>query len=362
MRVLLLLSLCGFGAATITPTLAAELPPNWPWRGIVMTSAASPNEDDIKYLAEIGANTVVLHVDLRFEAQQHNESPALVWKRDIAWTDRILDACKKHGMTALISVYQIPADPKLGLTQESPEFWNDPARRQEAIDIAERLARHFKDRGPELGAYSILSEPVLRIKGNPVLPPAWPELMSSIVKAIRRHDQKRYITVTPCLGGLPANYGGARPLDDPYIVYEAHMYVPGTFTHQGIYENPLGVNYPGFTSLRYWNRKALEEYMAPLIAFQKKNKALIFVGEFSAVRWAQGSEHYLNDLIDMFDNQGWGWSYFEFNSWHGWDPSYDSVYSTNEDARKHYVGKDSARWKLLRETYAKNKVRGADGK
>lgn len=332
------------------------MPPNWPWRGIVITSSAPVTEEDVRYLAGINVNAIVLHLDLRFDAQRLNNPPSTVWKQDLAWTDRILDACKKYGITGIIAVSQIPADPGLGLNQESRAFWDNPVRRREVIDIAARLADHFKGRGPELGAYSILSEPVLRINNKPMLPPSWPDLMRSIVAEIRRFDPRRYITITPCLGGLPANYGGVRPLDDPYIVYEAHMYAPDTYTHQGIYENPRGVEYPGFTSFRYWNKNALEAYLSPLIVFQKNNNVLVFIGEFSTVRWAPGADRYLNDVIDIFDRNGLGWAYFQYKSWHGWDPDCDSVYSTNEDARLHFVGKNSARWKLLKEAYAKNKT------
>lgn len=349
---------------TFPPTgYAMDFPQNWPWRGIVITSASSANVDDIKYLAGIHVNAIELHLDVRQVAQRMKLSPAAALQRDLAWADQILDECKKYGIIGIVSLFEIPVDPTLGLYQESPEFWDNADRRKEAIDIAAQLADHFKNRGLELGAYSILSEPVVRRNKIPELPAVWPELMMSIVKTIRQRDPKRFITVTLSIGGMPNKYAGLRPLDDPYIIYEAHMYVPHPYTHQGINaEYPFGVEYPGRVNLRMWDKKALEEFMSPLIEFQNKYNVPVFIGEFSAVRWALGAETYLRDLLDIFDSHGWGWVYFQYKSWHGWDPDFDSLYSTNDDARKHYVGRDSARWKLLREAYAKNKARGTEGK
>ena len=162
--------------------------------------------------------------------------------------------------------------------------------------------------------------------------------------------------MAPVLAAMPNQYNkNTRPINDPYIIYGVHMYLPHEYTHQGIHGRQLGIKYPGTVSFSFWDKKQLEKSMMPAIEFQKKYNVLIWVGEFSAARWADGANQYLSDLIDIFDKHGWGWAYFQYKSWHGWDPGYDSVYSTNEDARQHYVGRDTERWKLLRKAFAKNK-------
>jgi hypothetical protein len=331
-------------------------PPNWPWRGMVMTSGSTPDANDIKYLAGINVNTISLHLDVRFVAQRFKLSPAEAWEKDLTWADLILDECKRYGITGILSMVQIPVDPALGLTQESPEFWENPERLKEVIEVAAKLAEHFKGRGEELGAYTILSEPVVRRGGNPERPAIWPDLMKNIVKTIRRYDPKRFIVVTPGPGALPRGYSDFKPLDDPYIIYDAHIYMPLQYTHQGISGMPKGIAYPGTVLLRYWDKKNLEDAMSPLITFQKKYNVPVYIGEFSAVRWAPGANDYLKDVMDIFDSHGWGWVYFQYKSYHGWDPDYDTEYTT-DDVNKHYVGRDTQRWKLLRDAFAKNKVR-----
>jgi endoglucanase len=337
---------------------AGDLPPNWPWRGIVLTSTSAPTSDDIKFLAAMNVNALSLHLDVRQTAEFRHLSPADALKQNMAWADAILDECKKYGMTTVISIFQIPGDPALRISQESPEFWDNPERLKEAVDLAARLAGHFKTRGPELGAYSILSEPVVRRGGNPELPAAWPKLLETVVKTIRHYDPQRYILAAPCIGALPNAYDTVMPLGDPRIIYEAHMYVPHPYTHQGLYGNKLGVAYPGWVNMKKWDKKALEGYLAPLAGFQKKYHALVFIGEFSAIRWAPGSEQYLGDLIDLFDQYGWGWVYFQYKSFHGWDPDYDSRFSSDGDSLMHRAGKQSARWNLLMGAFAKTRGHG----
>jgi hypothetical protein len=49
----------------------------------------------------------------------------------------------------------------------------------------------------------------------------------------------------------------------------------------------------------------------------------IYVGEFSAIRWAPGAADYIRDLIELFEEYGWSWTYHAFAEWHGWDTEYN---------------------------------------
>ena len=46
----------------------------------------------------------------------------------------------------------------------------------------------------------------------------------------------------------------------------------------------------------------------------------MYLGEFSAIRWAPGDSayNYLQDLIDIFEEHGWDWAYHAFREWDGW--------------------------------------------
>ena len=99
------------------------------------------------------------------------------------------------------------------------------------------------------------------------------------------------------------------------------MYYPHAYTHQGV-----GQKDPDkFKTLAYpnvgrgWNKEYLKEKLAPVLDFQKRHGAIIYVGEFSAIAWAPNAEQYLADCISIFEEYGWSWTYHAFREWHGWD-------------------------------------------
>ncbi len=52
--------------------------------------------------------------------------------------------------------------------------------------------------------------------------------------------------------------------------------------------------------------------------FQLAYNVHIYVGEFSAIRWAPGAAKYLSDCIDLFEEYNWDWTYHAFREWDGW--------------------------------------------
>lgn len=334
-----------------------NLPPGWPWRGITIDSMSRGNSPAfVGYLKSQGANAVELVLVLRDTAKYKKKSPAEVWDETIQWADWMLDACRDNGMVAMLSVSQFPVDPAYNLTQASPEFWGTPAHLEEVVEIAERLAQHFKDRGRELGAYEFLNEPLVRSSGKLRSPKAWPALMGRLVEAVRKHDPDRHIVLTAGFGGEASYYRTLeKPLPYERIIYGAHVYNPHEFTHQGIADSSRGKTWPGYVGIVAWDKDRLKKQLSPLIEFRKKYNVPVLVGEFSAVRWAEGASQWICDAASLFDENGFGWMYFAFNGYHGWNPNYDAIYSSNDpaDFEKRRVGDQSERWRILRSIYAR---------
>ncbi len=196
----------------------AEAPPNWPWRGMTISFEGSrigegTGPDDIALLKKrLKINSARITLDVRTYSKRFNISPEAAWEKNIAWADRMLDACKAANVTAILSISQFPIDPALGYIQDSPEFWNNPAQLDEALRRVRLLAEHFKNRGEELGAYEVLNEPLLREGSSVKVPPQWPSMMNDIISGIRRSDNARWIVLTPGAGGLPSGYEDFIPL------------------------------------------------------------------------------------------------------------------------------------------------------
>ena len=87
-----------------------------------------------------------------------------------------------------------------------------------------------------------------------------------------------------------------------------------------------------------------------IIDFQREFNVHIYVGEFSAVRWTpeNSSYRYLRDLIDLFEEYDWDWSYHAFREWDGWSAEHGP---DKEDTSRSKTQTD--REKLLRSWFDK---------
>jgi len=148
----------------------------------------------------------------------------------------------------------------------------------------------------------------------------WEQLVEKTGKAIGAIDSSKAIIVEPSPGGGPSAIRNLYPIDLPNVIYSVHMYEPGAFTHQQVlagYDDTT--TYPGTIQGKAWDKAVLAEALAPVFAFQNLTRSPIYIGEFSAVRWAPGAAQYLTDVMDLFEGYGWDWSYHAFREWDGWD-------------------------------------------
>jgi hypothetical protein len=79
-----------------------------------------------------------------------------------------------------------------------------------------------------------------------------------------------------------------------------------------------------------YSKKGLEKRMKPVIDFQQKYGARIYVGEFSTVRYAPGGAQYLRDLTDIFNKYNWDWTYHAFRESHFWDVEFCDEYKSQK--------------------------------
>lgn len=230
------------------------------------------------------------------------------------------------GLKVIPVAFEVPCE------LNGKEMWEVPGVEEAFIrywtGIVERLAP-YRD---ALWGYDLFNEPLARAQ-LPYAPVEWRQMAVNITKAIRRLDPDTWIIYEVGPGGGWRGFEDLVPLPDPKVIYSFHFYEPGAFTHQGIAATLLqdpgllakaqettGVVYPGFIGGRYRDRKEMEESLQPVIDFQKKYGAPIFVGEFSVIAWAPvaSAVQYLKDLTGIFQKYGWSWTYHAFREYQGW--------------------------------------------
>ena len=261
--------------------------------------------------------------------------------------DSLLPVCEELGMLIVIDLHTPPG----GRDKNS----NMPLFQRKELQVEfvrawEEIATRYKDKKAIWG-YDLLNEPCEGIVPNGVM--NWQELVTETAKRVRKIDPERTIIVEPAPWGSPDSLDWLEPLEGiDNIVYSAHMYLPHSFTHQSVYGDVEPISYPGEIDGKYWDKQQLRKALAPVFNFQNDHNVRIYIGEFSAIRWAPGdsARDYLRDCIEIFEENDWDWAYHAFREWAGW-----SVEHTGPKNATQRAGSPTDRQKLLVEYFLKCK-------
>ncbi len=225
--------------------------------------------------------------------------------------NNVLPWAVRYGMEVAVDLHTPPGG-------DSVSMMNDETYAAEFLSLWRNIATRFKGRAGIYG-YDLCNE--LNQTG-PVLYDYW-TIQRLAAEAIRAIDSETPIIIESNKKDSPLTFSYLSPLNLTNVIYELHMYEPGSYTHQGVAgeENFEIINYP-----REGRDKAyLRQVLAAARDFETAHGAKIYVGEFSAPCWAGGVETYLGDLIDIFGEYGWDWTYHAFREWKGWSVEHDWV-------------------------------------
>ena len=237
-------------------------------------------------------------------------------EQEFARLDRLLPICEELGMLVAIDLHTPPggraADSIMPLFQKRE--WQE-----EFLRAWETIATRYKG-NKAVWSYDLLNEPCEGIVADGLMD--WRQLAAETSARIRRIDAERAIIIEPAPWGNPDALDWFQPLENiSNIVYSVHMYLPHAFTHQGVRDRSVEpLHYPGEVQGKHWDKAQLRAALAPAFSFQKDHNAHIYIGEFSAIRWAPdgSAARYLRDCIEIFEEAGWDWAYHAFREWDGW--------------------------------------------
>ena len=220
------------------------------------------------------------------------------------------------------------------------EYWTD---------IIKRYGTH-----PKLLAYDILNEPHGENENKWFLSKCAP----TVIESIRKLDKKTFIMIPAVNWDLPRDFRDMVSFDGERIVYTVHCYDPQAYTHQGLYGYEKNISYPGEShwfhgpASQYWDKDAIRDTLKYVRDFQIRNNVNIYVGEFSAIRWAPGAAQYIEDSISLFEEYGWGWAFHSWAEFHGWSPTMPS--DETYDKSWGYGNAKTDRLEVLLKYFSKN--------
>jgi len=309
------------------------------------------HESDIRDLAETwNANQI------RWQLNWTPMKQAEEWARDLEAYDRWLDgalvecdkalaACEKYNIRVLVDLHTPPGGRAQGGVCR---MFQEKRYQDKLIAVWDRIARRYQGR-QVVYAYDLVNEAVEGVVAEGLL--NWRDLATQAARTIRAVDPGKPVVFEPGPWGGPDGFDWLEPLDLDRVIYSFHMYRPHSFTHQGVHNDRTGIAYPGRIDGEMWDKERLREEMLPAIEFQQAFNVHIYVGEFSVIRWAPGDSgyQYLRDVIDLFEQYGWDWSYHAFREWDGW-----SVEHGPDRSDQRPTSTPTKRMQLLLDWFAKN--------
>lgn len=265
---------------------------------------------DHNALEALGANHVRLFVEVERDgnSESYRVAPAQ-W----ASLESIVAALEQRGIyTVLVASFG---------PDSRDALWRSEALQESAIAIWRTMAQRLRGRSAIAG-FDLVNEPVPPGITYAARQDRWLAFAGRLIDAIRTVDATRVAIVESAPDATPESFDNMRPLSQKGVVYSVHSYIPWDFTHQGVmaeYATPR--RYPDIGADGKSSAVALAESLEHVGRFARRSDVPIYVGEFSAPRWApdQSTARYIADSVAMFRRLGWSWAYHEFRSWNGWD-------------------------------------------
>ena len=303
-------ALCAFFAvlcATALPAVADNL-----YRG--MTLDPQIEESDIDFLGTWGPNVGRYQLFwLNDQADAADEAAYDAWLAgELDRLDTLLPAFERNGIKLVLDLHTPPGGFSSHSSPSLHRLFAESWTQRAIVEAWQTIATRYKD-SSVIWSYLPVSEPAQRSVAAGLKD--WNGLAKDIVTAIRAIDTTHPIIIQPIYADQ-AKFGRLKPIKASNIIYSFHFYYPLKFVQQGLYGNPANFEYPR----NRFTKKALQKNMERAITFARKNRAKLYIGEFSCARWApNGSAYrYLRDVIDIFEKKKWHWTYHAFREADVW--------------------------------------------
>lgn len=316
-----------------------------PVRRGMMSPHYGPNtlEKDLPVLASWGANIIRWQMSRNWHKRNDNQDLPEYYRwidEKIAQAKQGLDRCHELGLRVILDLHVPPGGRNL---DGRMNMFDNREYADAFVETWRRFATAVKGH-PALYGYDLINEP--QQLGVPFAVD-YLSLQYEAAKVVRAIDPETPIIIESNeWDSAPAfRYLSPVPMND--VIYQAHMYFPSEFTHQGVGSRKIGAKYPD--PEKNWDQEALRKYLQPVRDFQLKTGARILIGEFSAARYAEGVERYLADCIAIFEEYGWDWTYHAFRESPIW-----SVEMTGTNDKPVRATEDTPSKRVLLEGFKKN--------
>ena len=291
---------------------------------------------------------------------QSEDAPYSIQQNNIDSTDKFVHYCRQAGIYYILAVRSGPGaydtyQESQGNTGES-RIWNfgNTTEQQQYANMLKSMVSRYE--GDSLFAgINLVVEPRPKVRYIPTN-------ISSTYKYFLEHlfnihmDQvyqffvSQIRTVDAKIPVLIENFAYSTPelfpaytINDPYVVYSAHNYMPKEYTNDTA---QYSLTYPGnFWSLTFLAKVFYDSTLlrntvfSQVRAFQTETNAPVIIGELGVMYPQKGANIYLGDIFKIAMSYGWHWAIWDWRRSSGkeWNienfgnapqPSYNYAWNT----------------------------------
>ena len=281
---------------------------------------------DFEDLAAMGVTLVQIQSN---EGTRHAAAPYEVNPDGVAALSEMVGWCRELGLNYVIAVRAGPGRQSVDLEADDPIWTSAEARTAYAQMLRDDIADEFGD-DPLFVGLNLMVEPnplAAQIDDGTVEDVAdlraemdrrgidLDAMMADFIAHVRQAAPTLPVIVQSAGWAGPHWIDAMQPQDDPFVVYDVHVYDPYSFTHPDCGAPNCADPYPGSHYGEPYDRDYLaEELLAPVIAFQQRHAVPIMMGEFGMEYEQEGGLEYLTNLKDIAAENGWNWCLWNFRS------------------------------------------------
>ncbi len=278
--------------------------------------------DDFRRVASWGFDHIRLPVDWQVAFHEANLKPN---EQVLSLLDRAIDQALESGLELILDLHRCPGnDFEQGAFHEQT-FFTDPEQRKDCLKIWAILAERYGHRPGVM----------LELLNEPVAPSAaiWNIVKDELATEIRRHAPKATLVVGSNFWNHASEFAFLTPVEDDNVLYSVHVYNPVVFTHQkapwipgevfkiaraypSVYEIPdVDSKVPVERGL--WDKSRMGQMLEPVFRFREKHGVRVACNEFGVYMGGADTQsrlNWMNDLMDLFQENQIGWSYWNYKN------------------------------------------------
>ena len=256
-------------------------------------------EDDLRYLAELGCTVVRLPFNYRH--LERDDAPFSYREEGLAYLDRAIAWAKAHGVYVILDLHATPGWQNRGWHSDNPQrqahLWGNRHYEERTVALWQMLARRYASE-PAVAGYNLINEPDAENVAH------LNRLYRELTGAIRAIDPDHIIFLEG--NRTSQEFETLDPPFDDNTVYSSHNYVEPTFA----------APYPGLIDGERYDRARLQRDYRARASFMLRHGVPSWVGEFGSAYGdpALTDSHLqvVDDMMGIIEAHGHHWTHWTY--------------------------------------------------